>query len=118
MSVQRVVMVTGGSGLVGKAIQEVIAAEENPDEKWVYLSSKVRAVGPLKRAPFRSREKRSLENELDPAFTSASVACLSPRAHSRCSWCRVGDCAYLMPHSPRPASGEKNKKKRCSGLTR
>ena len=33
-------MVTGGSGLVGKAIQEVIAAENNSEEKWVYLSSK------------------------------------------------------------------------------
>ena len=31
-------MVTGGSGLVGKAIQEVIAAENNSEEKWVYLS--------------------------------------------------------------------------------
>jgi len=35
-----VVMVTGGSGLVGKAIQEVIEAEEGTlNERWVYLSS-------------------------------------------------------------------------------
>jgi len=33
-------MVTGGSGLVGKAIQEVIEAEEGTlNERWVYLSS-------------------------------------------------------------------------------
>lgn len=44
MSAQKVVMVTGGSGLVGKAIQEVIEAENNADEKWIYLSSKVSAV--------------------------------------------------------------------------
>jgi GDP-L-fucose synthase len=41
MSAAKVVMVTGGSGLVGKAIQEVIEAEKNADEKWIYLSSKV-----------------------------------------------------------------------------
>ena len=44
MSAQQVVMVTGGSGLVGKAIQEVIEAEKNPDEKWIFLSSKVSAL--------------------------------------------------------------------------
>jgi hypothetical protein len=44
MSAAKVVMVTGGSGLVGKAIQEVIEAEKNVDEKWIYLSSKVSFV--------------------------------------------------------------------------
>ena len=41
MSAQKVVMVTGGTGLVGSAIKEVIDAEGNSEEKWVYLSSKV-----------------------------------------------------------------------------
>ena len=36
----KVIMVTGGTGLVGSAIREVIEAENNADEKWVYLSSK------------------------------------------------------------------------------
>ena len=40
----KVVMVTGGSGLVGGAIQEVIEAEAPADEKWVFLSSKVRGT--------------------------------------------------------------------------
>eukprot|EP00227_Mantoniella_beaufortii_P007459 CAMPEP_0197591758 /NCGR_PEP_ID=MMETSP1326-20131121/13895_1 /TAXON_ID=1155430 /ORGANISM="Genus nov. species nov., Strain RCC2288" /LENGTH=318 /DNA_ID=CAMNT_0043157313 /DNA_START=137 /DNA_END=1093 /DNA_ORIENTATION=+ len=35
-----IVMVTGGSGLVGKAIQEVIEAEKPAGETWVFLSSK------------------------------------------------------------------------------
>lgn len=43
MSAQKVVMVTGGSGLVGKAIAEVIETEGNDDEKWIFLSSKVSA---------------------------------------------------------------------------
>ena len=36
----KVIMVTGGTGLVGSAIREVIEAEHNAEEKWVYLSSK------------------------------------------------------------------------------
>ena len=38
----KVVMVTGGTGLVGSGIQEAIAAEGDAakDEKWIYLSSK------------------------------------------------------------------------------
>ena len=35
-----VVMVTGGSGLVGKAIESVIKAEANPNEHWVFLGSR------------------------------------------------------------------------------
>jgi GDP-L-fucose synthase len=38
--VQKVVLVTGGTGLVGRAIAEVIAAEASEDEKWVFLGSK------------------------------------------------------------------------------
>ena len=36
----KVIMVTGGTGLVGSAVKEVIDAENNSEEKWVYLSSK------------------------------------------------------------------------------
>ena len=42
--VERVVMVTGGSGLVGNGIQAALAngrcGETPANEKWVYLSSK------------------------------------------------------------------------------
>ena len=33
-------MVTGGSGLVGKAIETVIQTDKLPNEEWVFLSSK------------------------------------------------------------------------------
>ena len=33
------VLVTGGSGLVGKAVEEVVAAEPVPGWDWVFLSS-------------------------------------------------------------------------------
>ena len=35
-----VVLVTGGSGLVGKAIQDFLATETTTPEKWIFLSSK------------------------------------------------------------------------------
>lgn len=35
-----VVLVTGGTGLVGSAIQKVISEEKNTSELWIYLSSK------------------------------------------------------------------------------
>lgn len=35
-----VVLVTGGTGLVGKAIEAVVAQSPSPHEKWVFLSSK------------------------------------------------------------------------------
>lgn len=34
------IMVTGGSGLVGKAIQKVVADDPRIDEEFVFLSSK------------------------------------------------------------------------------
>ncbi|ETE59823.1 GDP-L-fucose synthase, partial [Ophiophagus hannah] len=38
---QKRILVTGGSGLVGKAIQKVIAdGEQQSDEKWIFVSSK------------------------------------------------------------------------------
>jgi len=37
---QKVVLVTGGSGLVGKGLQQVIGEEKCDNEKWIFLSSK------------------------------------------------------------------------------
>ena len=34
------VMVTGGSGLVGQALREVVASDPRPLEEWIFLSSK------------------------------------------------------------------------------
>lgn len=36
----KVILVTGGSGLVGRAIQQVISQDTRPGETWVFLSSK------------------------------------------------------------------------------
>ena len=36
----KVILVTGGSGLVGRGIQSVVEAEPREDETWVFLSSK------------------------------------------------------------------------------
>ncbi|EFN75466.1 probable GDP-L-fucose synthase [Harpegnathos saltator] len=36
----KVVLVTGGTGLVGKAIQNVIACDKGEDEKWIFIGSK------------------------------------------------------------------------------
>ena len=40
MSEEKVVLVTGGSGLVGKAIQIEIEKNPVPNEKWIFLNSK------------------------------------------------------------------------------
>lgn len=40
MSEQMKVLVTGGSGLVGQAIQTIVKGEKRQDESWVFLSSK------------------------------------------------------------------------------
>jgi len=36
----KVILVTGGSGLVGRAIQQVVSSDTRPGETWVFLSSK------------------------------------------------------------------------------
>ncbi|CAL4164248.1 unnamed protein product, partial [Meganyctiphanes norvegica] len=36
----KVILVTGGSGLVGRAMQKVIKEEDPADEEWIFLSSK------------------------------------------------------------------------------
>lgn len=35
-----VVLVTGGTGLVGRALQKIVASKAKPDEEWIFLSSK------------------------------------------------------------------------------
>lgn len=40
MSDKKVILVTGGTGLVGKAIEQVVLVEHKSDETWVFLSSK------------------------------------------------------------------------------
>jgi len=37
---ESVILVTGGTGLVGCALKELATKENNPKEKWIYLSSK------------------------------------------------------------------------------
>ena len=39
-SSRRVYMVTGGTGMVGKAIEMFVEAEKREDEKWIFLSRK------------------------------------------------------------------------------
>lgn len=38
-SSKKVILVTGGTGLVGRAIKEIIEAEKNSDESWIFLGS-------------------------------------------------------------------------------
>ena len=33
------VMVTGGRGLVGRALEEVVRGDPQPNEEWIFLSS-------------------------------------------------------------------------------
>ena len=37
---KKVILVTGGSGLVGQGIQAVVKEQPREDEHWVFLSSK------------------------------------------------------------------------------
>lgn len=37
---EMVVVVTGGSGLVGQALQTVVGQSSHTNEKWIFLSSK------------------------------------------------------------------------------
>lgn len=40
MAEQKVILVTGGSGLVGKGIELYLASNPRPNERWVYIGSK------------------------------------------------------------------------------
>ena len=37
---ESIILVTGGSGLVGRAIEDLIHSNPVPKEKWIFLSSK------------------------------------------------------------------------------
>ena len=37
---RKVILVTGGSGLVGQGIQTVVQQDPRQDETWIFLSSK------------------------------------------------------------------------------
>lgn len=39
------VLVTGGSGLVGQAIQNIVSEENKPDEEWIFVNSKDADLG-------------------------------------------------------------------------
>ena len=43
-SERMVVLVTGGSGLVGSGIKAVVEEEARPNETWIFLSSKVKVL--------------------------------------------------------------------------
>lgn len=38
-SSEKVILVTGGTGLIGRAIKEIVEAEKKPNENWVFLGS-------------------------------------------------------------------------------
>ena len=44
---KKVVLVTGGSGLVGSGIKAVVEEEARTNETWVFLSSKVELAIPV-----------------------------------------------------------------------
>lgn len=37
---KKIILVTGGTGLVGKAIEYVIETNKNENEKWIFVGSK------------------------------------------------------------------------------
>lgn len=37
---KKIILVTGGTGLVGRAIQNIIETNKNENEKWIFISSK------------------------------------------------------------------------------
>ena len=36
----KVILVTGGTGLVGRALEEAVSRDPSPEERWIFLSSK------------------------------------------------------------------------------
>jgi GDP-L-fucose synthase len=40
MAAEKVILVTGGTGLVGKAVEYISKAESQPGERWVFVGSK------------------------------------------------------------------------------
>lgn len=37
---EKIILVTGGTGLVGRAIQKIIETNKNENEKWIFVGSK------------------------------------------------------------------------------
>lgn len=37
---KKIILVTGGTGLVGRAIQNIIETNKNENEKWIFVGSK------------------------------------------------------------------------------
>lgn len=37
---KKIILVTGGTGLVGRAIQNIIERNKNENEKWIFIGSK------------------------------------------------------------------------------
>lgn len=37
---KKIILVTGGTGLVGRAIEHVIETSKNENEKWIFVGSK------------------------------------------------------------------------------
>jgi len=82
MGEKKIVLVTGGTGLVGSAIREVIEAEKPADEEWVYASSKVRSLGPTNKARGANRAR------LFDKFTTTKTDCSC--ASEGCGFVRSG----------------------------
>lgn len=40
MASNKVILVTGGTGLVGRAIEKIIQSEGKANETWIFISSK------------------------------------------------------------------------------
>lgn len=40
MSEKKIILVTGGTGLVGKAINNIVDKENNSNEKWIFIGSR------------------------------------------------------------------------------
>lgn len=37
---KKIILVTGGTGLVGRAIENIIETNKNENEKWIFVGSK------------------------------------------------------------------------------
>ena len=74
-SEKRVVLVTGGSGLVGSGIKEVVEEEARPNETWIFLSSKVDTINDTCHLFFSLFSKKQLNSIITHIV---STGCQSP----------------------------------------
>lgn len=71
----KIVLVTGGSGLIGRAIQDVIARDKRDDERWIFVGSKD--------ADLRDKEStRRLFNEHKPTHVIHLAAMVGGLFHN------------------------------------